>query len=570
MAVENRRAPLTERQVENMLTVLIRRKEALEQARRQLAADGFADHHRNFAALWAVVCDHYDEFGELPGEDEVTGELERRFDEDPEALSDEEVENLDFFIRRAYKAPLENIDAHIMRIAFRHLRVYLEDRIADRIRRDLTSSTYTPGDLCSLLGDYQLQVGRVASISPTGLTKPFPEGWNRVQEAVRKSDTKLDFLNRMLNGGQADKEVYGILGPHGSCKTTIAIQYSTQQANALREEWRAGGKQGVIKTVYFFFYEADSAEMRLRALSSLGMISRNTLELGDWEEMSQVGALKPYERRIWAHTLQSGQRVLCERERFRYVERALNVNWRLIDMTGNDTESPGRGWGLVDEIQQVVQMDQDYQQSQGINAGVGPIIIDYAGAAVKRYLDHHGKDYSSEIRHLVSSFPMQCKNKLAIKFRTTVLALHQLTGSANELASGILPKSTQAAEAKNWRENLDFSFIIGNPNQQAMTVFGCDKQRRGPRPDNVVLQIRGEFCRVEHAPQYAVDPHQQKIVLKSQLRSIEGDDDDDDGGVTYPSHHDDDDTEAVDHTTAETNAVRRPRSQMGRRRSEGR
>ena len=236
MAIQDRRAPLSERQVENMMTVFIRKGDALETAQHQLTPESFAPHHRNLAALWAVVCDHVTEHVDLPDEEAVCGELERRCAEDPEGLSDEEFANLDEYIRRAYAVSIENLSDAIVRVAFKYLKRYLEERIADKIRRDLTSSTYVPGNLCSQLEGYSAEISRIQSIAPRGLSKPFPSGWDQTAAAVRKSETGLKFLDTMLNGGQAAKEVYGILGPHGSCKTTIGIQYGTMQADRLRRQ----------------------------------------------------------------------------------------------------------------------------------------------------------------------------------------------------------------------------------------------------------------------------------------------------------------------------------------------
>jgi RecA/RadA recombinase len=385
-------------------------------------------------------------------------------------------------------------------------------------------------DMCGLLEDYKQAHQRLASMDPIGLDVPFPTGWEEQGPQVVKRKTGIDYMDYMLNGGKGRKEVYGLLGPSGSCKTTLAVQYAVLQAQQDRVEWHAQVKKGEkaeLPITYYFFYEATIEEFRVRALSCHGQINRTALETGEYDKLSTRDTLKPYERRRWAVNLKRGNKVMSESERFKRAQKILNLNLRLVDMTGNDEKNPGRGWGMVDEIAQIIQMDLDQRRHRGQACRIGSVIIDYAGAAVKRFLDHEGKDYQSNIRHYIGSFGMQCKNKLANAFDCDVLVLHQFSGKANSMAPGMLPASTDAAEAKNWRENIDFSILVGNPNNDHFAVFGRDKARRAARVANIVVKINGDLSRVDWAKDFAVDPVRKMIVNKRELRTV--DDDDEDG-----------------------------------------
>jgi RecA/RadA recombinase len=516
-----------------MMTCVVRDPHSFRTAKIGLSSELFAEKHRGFAALWAVVFDYNEEFGGLPDEDYVVGELERRLEEDPDAMTDEGMQELDDFIARAYKLDPKFLDHKTRKSCHKHLRQYLEEQMKEDLQATLSSSTYTPTDMCGLLEDYKQAHHRLASLDPEGLDVPFPEGWESQGPQVVKRKTGIDYLDWMLNGGKARGEVYGLLGPSGSCKTTLAVQYAVLQAQQDRSEWRAATKRGEkaeLPITYYFFYEATLAEFRVRALSCHGQIDRTTLENGEYDKLSTRDNLKPYERRRWQLNLKRGNQVMSESERFKRAQKILNLNLRLIDMTGNDEKNPGRGWGMVDEIAQIIQMDLDQRRARGQACRVGSIVIDYAGAAVKRFLDHEGKDYQSNIRHYIGSFGMQCKNKLAIAYDCDVLVLHQFSGKANSMAPGVLPASTDAAESKNWRENLDFSLLVGNPNNDHFAVFGRDKARRAARVNNIVVKINGKLSRVDWAKDFAVDPVRRTIVHKRELHSV--DDDDEPSGET--------------------------------------
>lgn len=513
--VIERRAPLTERHIEMMLGVLIRKESAFLVARSRLQAETFAEGHRRYAILWSIVDDHYEEFNELPLENHVVAELEVRLDEDPGALSPEGIELLDEYLAMIYRVDEEELKE---KVVFRYLKQYLEDRLAERLRSEVNGSRHTPSNLFGLMSTYAEEASSIGTLEPVPLAAPFERGWDRTSSLkVHKVRTWVDDLDDMMQGGTANGEVFGILGPHGSCKTTLGVQIAAQWSANYREAWKARGRQGPLEFVYMFIYEGSLDEMRLRALSHIGQIARDSLEIGDPRALSREGQLHTYEERRFSVELSRGERVFGELERYRIAQRMLNDNFRIVDMTGNDSEHPGRGAGMVDEIRSTIETDGEHHRRAGFEYKVGGIVVDYVGAAVERFIDQSQKASHDNLRHLIGRFPLHSKNKLARSFDCPVCLLHQLSGTANSFAPGKVPKGTDSAECKSFRENLDHNFVVGNPSSEDWAILSLDKHRRGPAMPPVAISIDGRFSTVR-STNGAVVIHNNKLVEAASLR----------------------------------------------------
>ncbi len=517
--ITERRAPLTDRQIELMLAVLIRKESAFLVAKSQLTTEKFASLHRAYAVVWSVVCDYYDEFRHMPSEDYIIGEIESRLEEDPDAMSPEESAMLDHYLTWSFKPVLEEMKEGV---AFKLLRRYLEDRLIDDARQQLNSSAHTPVNIFGLMQNYSEQASIIGAIEPNPLRQPFPKGWDRNNSLkVTKIKTNMPDLDDFMCGGLGEGETMGLLGPHGSCKTTLGVQVACEWAKAYRKQWKKNGRQGLLPFVYLFIYEGSVSEMRLRALSHTGQIARDSLEIGDPRALSTSAELRRYERDKFAALLRKGDRVLGERTRYKLAQGILNDNFRVIDMTGNDTENPGRGWGLVDEIAGIIRAEVEFHRRRDVEHRIGGIVIDYVGAAVERYIDMAPKASYDNLRHLLSKFPLHAKNKIAMTFDCPVILLHQLSGAANSFTSGKVPKGTDSAECKSFRENLDWNIIVGNPTQEGRALLVLDKKRRGPAKRPVVIQIDGRFSSVLSTDgRWVLDGHTGSIVEAAALRQI--------------------------------------------------
>lgn len=517
-----RRMPITEIQKRIMMTILIRKLPAFLMAKSQLKPSHFNKSEQGYAIMWAATLDYYEEMGQLPREHELIAEIDRRLREDPDCMTVAETEDLNQFILAAFHAVKRQ---HLNdRTAAKHLRTFLEDRLADEAREIFHLSLRNPSNIFALTNALNEQAGAIKAIAGYDLEVPFPEGWDKGTAPVRKWSTRMSFFDHFLLGGDSPGEVYGLMAPYGTCKTTTGVHMSTQRARFHQVRWRAAGKQGPLPIVYYFFWEGTLAEFRVRALSSLGKIDRGILETGEWDKMSySKETLREYERALYIEKIKQGEKVNPETVRKRWAEMTLNVNWRPVDMTGNDPTAPSRGCDLVDGMVAYIRQDQMYRKGRGEDVCVGGIYADYLLAMADAYITHEGLRKKDELRFIIKQVPLHAKNRLAIPFQCPVWIIHQLSGDANSMAPGVIPKVTDSAEGKAFAENLDFCFQYGGRDENSRVILACGKARRAPPQSALIVQIHGRISRVEETKDLmVVDPVTKRFVPAKDLRKVEG------------------------------------------------
>lgn len=510
------RSPLMWRQIEMMLTVLIRDPGLFNLARKQLTVPDFPQRHASFAVIWAIACDHYDLYNELPNEEHFATELEARADRDAE-FSDGDLEKADEFLKYAFRSDQE-IVKDFQRQANHYFKMYLEDRQFENLRATLSTGRI-PVNTAQELQQIAEQATRIQTIEPKPIAAPYPEGWNDDNSLqVVKIPMKMPIFNDFTQGGLGRGEVLGLLGPHGSCKTTLAIQLSTGVAVAASKKWRKSEGRGKLWLSYHFFWEGSTSEMRLRGLSCEGRLHRDTLETGDPNAFSRGRRLKPYEKRLYRTQLAEGAPVQAEYDRFLTAQELLNQTWRHIDMTGNDRENPGRGWGLVDEMAALLRADLDLYDRNGIDAGIDVVTMDYAGAAVRRYLEANNMEPDRNMRHVLTTLPYKLQTQIAEQFNCGVIALHQLSGSANAIKPGRTAHGTDAAENKSWRENLDFNVVVGALDMDGRFLLSLDKHRRTPWAPERIGQLFGHISRVVDSSDTHMVDHGKIVPKEDRVR----------------------------------------------------
>lgn len=510
------RLPLAERQVSQMLGVIIRQESTLRSAATHLDPANFPEHLKAYGRLWGIILRFWQTYQTLPTGEHICGELDRMLSYKPDDISDVEVDQINDFIRNTYHQPAILLTDHNIRVTMHYLELFLEDCLVHKMRKDLQGTTAGPIDLLGTLGSYVQQSESAKTVSQTQSSDPFPEGWHEEGLGLEFVDLRMPFFKRAMGGGLARTEVMGLIGPIGSCKSTLAIQATVNVATGslARAEgaWRNHGQIIPLDYSYLFIYEGSMREMQLRSLCYGAEISRQTLENWDLKNFSRGHNLKPYEQKRFAEQIRQGFAAMGEYDRMMFWSQRLNKNWRCLDMTGNDKQHPGRGGGLIDEIAAIVDADQRGLKEKGIDARVGLIAVDYVGAMVERHCAAHNKDVDRVKYSLLKGAPLEAKNNLANRFDTAVMLIHQLSGAANDYGPGRLPKGTDAAGCKSFKECLDWLFIVGNPTCQQQTVITCDKHRRETPPQKCIVRIDGEFGRV-------VDQHDD-FVWSERLREI--------------------------------------------------
>jgi len=505
-------APLTPRQKMMMMSVLIRSPEAFTAAQLRLTGADFSEYDRGYAITWEAVREYYNNFRALPSYDWLAPEIEARIERDPEGLTEQQLESLNSFLIVSFELTLDDSDSKVAR---RYLSTFLKERLLDKVRMQLASSDDTPENLSEVFSRLAEKATHIETLRGSPVKSPFSGNWR--PKPIKKMPTQVPFFDEFLLGGDAPGEVYGLMGPYGSCKTTLAIQLSILRASYCYNKWQEELKtdpDAKIAMTYYFFYEDEMANYNMRALSAFGEVDIETMRNGD--ELSTDDDLKPYERELFSAQLSAGAKVLGERSRILMGERMLDTNWRIVDMTGNDPDHPHRGVGLVPEIRDIIQAD--LESNPGCT--VGGIYIDYVGAAARKHAGTVDGGYDS-LRHYIGDFPLNASNMLAGRYKCPVYLLHQLSGAQNSKKSGVVPDHTDSAEAKNFGENCHFCFQIGKPDLDNRAVFNCSKARRAPPQPETIIQIEGRYSRVKSTEgKYYLDHASRRITAASEKRKM--------------------------------------------------
>lgn len=514
------RAPLTARQLERMLGIALRQEAAMKQAAQVLSADVFSTQQRGYALVWSVAKDFYEEHLALPGYDDIVEEVERRLMEGVEEFSDEELELLDNWLQLLYAIDEEVYERPATTRVFRkYLRMFLEDRAAEQIREDFFDASSTL-DIYQYLQQLGRKAQKIQQVEESDIEPLFAEGWSAEAVTVELRDTTLPFLNGFLDGGDGIEEVSGLVAPFGTCKTTFAVQMCAGRARKCRQEWLATDRQAPLGIVYLFIYEGSLRQIRVRALSFAAQIHRSKLK--DLRTLNPPGVYDDYERILFADMFANNVTVPCERQRVRVVQAALNDNLRVVCMSGMDRRNPGRGTGYVEEIARIVETDLAAQKERlRTDVFCETVVVDYVGAAVERAA--LANDWSEgEIRRRTERFPYQLGQQVAMPFRCPVWVLHQLSGKANSLAPGRIPKGTDVKDTKSFKENLDFLIVVGSKNKQDLCCWSVDKARRfETNPEPEIVFVDGALSTLRSASgEYVLDRHNGEIVPASELHGF--------------------------------------------------
>lgn len=510
-----KKLPLSGRQKELALTVLIRNETAYKAVSDQISRTTFETlGNSGYAALWAAVTDFYKRFNKLPTRETLAAEFESRL-ELTEDLKPEDFNELSEFMEYAFDVPEAELEADV---ALSYVSQMLDEQIQKDMLDELCGGVVV--DLPMLLQQKKEVSEAVKSLTNGLLDEPFPENPEDIKPLIIEP-TGVSFLDLFMNGGMARKEVNGFCGPYGSCKTTLGVMLAVERARHMLSAWRLAGSVGKPQRVYFVSYEEEKEQLQPRFISYAASIHRRSLEGNDYRDKlsrTDMRNVKDYERSLFKNQI-ANEIYEGEYDRMKYAMQELNQNLRIVDFSGYDESLRDAASRMVEGIVETIKRDQE----KSGNPGVALVVVDYAGAAAERAITTRNLD-RKDTRHLVGRFPLNLKTGLAVPFDCQVWCLHQLGTEANSREAGVAPKSTDAAEARNFFENVNFGFMVGKPTTEGMTVLTCGKQRRAERKEDIVIKIEGALSRVQDASKHYMI-NQRTIVSRADAGRIAFDED---------------------------------------------
>jgi hypothetical protein len=393
----------------------------------------------------------------------------------------------------------------------------IERTIVGEMTKDMTSfrDVGRPVDIIKSLDDYNRKLQAVLvdhrKVGDTAFPKDFKP------KKLGKFSTGHEWLDKYMNGGQAPGEVYVVLGPTGLGKTTQGIMLTTQTARV----WNKAFYDKIIdkpRVSCFFSWEQDLDRLRLRFWSYAAVVDSSRLELYADEavELSTTGKLEKYELEDFAEEIKKWggpSKYPGERERLAAAMEELNETVRIHDFSGA-AENPRLGEGGIDEVAAVLRSIQQEGRE------IGVVVLDYAGASVRRMLAARGED-PSNMRHYLANYCNECRFKIAIPFGCPVWVMHQLNTEANKRVATAEQHHSYASECGNFAENAWFAFVFSTKDKVNNTCrLYCTKERRakGDRPP-AILKIEGNYCRmVDVSATYTADEGSKQYIPKDMAR----------------------------------------------------
>lgn len=530
---------LTKDCVDLFTAVWIRNEDIYENFKGILKAEHFS--YNYLKVLFHVTEAFYEEHGRAPLKPELVASISEFLPEFEYSLEDEDHANLGEFLEFAYDADTYGDDdvTSDKLASFVHKvgqQLLLNVFSSDTIAKLKAGGVSDPMQFVKVLSQATEQAEGIASQSlSVDPSLTFSEGWDK-QDTTFINPTGLKFLDKYMSGGTKAKEIYGLMAPYGTCKTTLAVMLWCNAAkdcaarlNSEDFKTKHPEKANKVGLTFLVTYEAPlNSEIRHRALAYMGTIARESLEAMGNVGMEALNGMDPKEYEQWEFKdeLKDGL-FRSEKQRALDAINILNKHTVCLDMTGDDPNFPNAGNGGIAEIRKRIKAEiKSREDREKLNPSgaipteyyVEQIIIDYWGAMLERDHTLSENKNSYEDAKSASKLVLKAKTQLSIYFDCHVWILNQLTGQANSYSPMKELHHTDAKGCSSFAENLDFSFQIGNLTTESIGKIHCSKHRRSGKLSSSLIKVEGRFNRVVTPDNYMIDSR-GKLVEKSAAYS---------------------------------------------------
>ncbi len=527
-----KKGKVSQRNKEMMMVLVVRHPDVFAVARTVLRPEHFGVSDVGFAIAWRVLLDFWEKFESLPSRELMFAEVDKWLGEHPQELTQEEIEELNSWLDVAYDDQHwgEQVsDETYVRWGVETLKRFLSEQLAQEISEETVAGSRVVASLPELMSGYQQSIEQIESLDLPEEQELFYPGWD-CQEGFDLVPTRVRFVDDYLVGGDRAGEAYGLMGPYGSCKTTLSFMLACERSRAgdvvrKRPDW-----DGKHRLAVLVCYETPKIEARHRLLMYLAKVHRQSLErMGKYGlaslSTSKKGNYRNYEKIIFADAFKEGKGglVLGEQERIAHAAQLLNNHLLVLDMTGFDETIKHAGMGYIPEIARRIKWE--IRRRNNPNIEISGIYIDYVTLMARRHLRTlEGKD-ESYMRHLVGGAPDEAKRLLGLPFRCPVWLVSQLNKEGNSRSATGLIDYTHSAEASNFAENLDFCFCVGRITQRkndSVCVFHSRKHRRTGNMRPQVIRMYGTLHRLALATNMTI--RNNKIIYTKDLKEVESGD----------------------------------------------
>jgi len=423
-----------------------------------------------YSQLYDVLLVYFKKYNTLPGKVVLLMELRMRLESEASLLSDVQVQSIYTLVEAAFTPLFDDADTSTSGWAIDQLTVFLTERVVlNNLRQALDSGVETSELITRLQSDYA-----TSRISGAEGIHPFSV-WDK--EVVERSPTGVRWYDLLTGGGiyDAGGEVAGFLAGTGWGKTFAAIQLAVGLAKRDCHVLYCSYEQAIEGRM--------SHDITHRVVSCASGVKRSSLAKG------RVG-LSPEE-------LASIQRA----------EHKMNDRLQLLDMSGS---VPGVGLGGVDELEALL------MQFSRKGAHVKMVIVDWFGNMIDKMLAANNKNVDTRITRFYFKQEIGKAIVLAARYQTNFLMLHQSNTIAQEGSSARKPNQTDAEEARNFPQLMQFCFGLGKPTKEQVSILSMVKARSIERGD-VYVKLNAELSCFETMETMVADPR-SGMPVESEYR----------------------------------------------------
>lgn len=492
--------------------ILTQNQSIFDTVRVKLTVDHF--YEEEYRLLYRVLLDYYEANNCLPSCAELSVELETLLEEDAEIISDEGREQLESFLAYAFDedtftgCPADSTKSE--KFAIKIFKKLLARSLHHLVTVEAQNASVDELPMFAQRIAQAIEEIKYVNTA-SGATVSFDDGWDKENPRLICT-TGLGFLDKYLGGGTVQGEAYGLMAPYGTCKTTLGVMLWATTARQCYADWlenEAPEEERKIGLSVLITYEAaKTPEILHRTIMYAGEVSRLSLDRMGTDGLNALSSDSenplPYEKYKFSEQIKHGTFV-PERQRVNNIVPLLNKHTVCFDFSGADKNFPSAGNGGVDEIIRRLKMELKARGDK--THYIRNVIIDYLGIMVDRDNSPQKDKAKSKEDHKVYQLAVQeIVNKICKPFNCHGWILHQLSGSANSMLSPTKTlHHTDAKGSKSFAENLDFCFVIGNLNNDAMGQIACTKYRRFRKLPPSVIQVEGEFNTVRSMDNYYID-----------------------------------------------------------------
>lgn len=316
------------------------------------------------------------------------------------------------------------------------------------------------------LSDLYEKYRRLSVIGGHPLDSGLPDDIAALFAGEATIETGVPFLDEMMSGGCCPKEIYVLLGPTGGKKSLLSLQICVSRSEI--------AYYSRLKEMNVFFsYEMSRTELLRRAISQAAKIPPVRLK-----EIVSTGSgfsntEQPYENQIFRSNLGT---YMPESVRYEQAREVLNTHCRMVDFSGAPINGKAYGYGGLQEVSNYLKALED---KTGFS--IQNVVLDWAGAAIRRYLGHKNKLESSDFISAIYGYVQSACDMIARAHNCSVWVVHQLQGVA---AKRVL-KPIHHSEAQYCRSFADYSYyaftLSAEDPERRVQLLNCSKSRRSEK-----------------------------------------------------------------------------------------